>query len=124
MRTLPRSSNAVSTNDHFFEDPYFLCRHAMHPKIDGFNMFMYFYQNKIENVPLCNLWNRNMEKLIFLKVFVDMYLLNALISSYNPSTRSFHRYNGSILCRLDMTSFIEAFGLEGKMDVPIDIEDL
>ena len=65
-----------------------------------------------------------MAKLIFLEVFVDMDLLKALKNSYNLVTRSFHRHNGSILCTLDMTSFIEAFGLEGKIDVPIDIKDL
>ena len=53
-----------------------------------------------------------------------MDLLKALINSYNLVTRTFHRHNGSILCTLDRTSFIEAFGLEGQMDVPIDIEDL
>ena len=53
-----------------------------------------------------------------------MDLLKALINLYNPVTRSFHRHNGSILCTLDMNSFREALGLEGQMDVPIDIEDL
>lgn len=46
------------------------------------------------------------------------------MNSYNPVTKSFQRHNGSILCTLDKTSFIEAFGLEGEMDVPIDIDDL
>ena len=65
-----------------------------------------------------------MEKLILPKVFLDVDLVKALISSYNPATKSFHRHNGSILCTINMTSFIEAFGLEGQMDVPIDIDDL
>ena len=72
---------------------------------------------------MCNPWNRNMAKLIFLEVFIDVDLLKALINSYNPITRAFHRHNGSILCTLDRTSFIEAFELSGQMDVPIDIED-
>ena len=65
-----------------------------------------------------------MVKLIFLEVFIDVDFFKALINSYNPITRSFHRHNGSILCTLDKTSFIEAFGLVRQMDVPIDIEDL
>ena len=65
-----------------------------------------------------------MEKLIFLDIFIDVDLLKALINSYNLVTRAFHRHNGSVLCTLDITSFIEAFGLMGQMDVPIDLEDL
>ena len=65
-----------------------------------------------------------MEKLIFPEVFIDVDLLKALINSYNPTTRTFHRHNGSILCTLDRNSFIEAFGLMGQMDVPIDTADL
>ena len=45
MKILSGSSNAISSNDHVFIDPYFLCKDAMCPKIDGFNLFMYFYQN-------------------------------------------------------------------------------
>ena len=56
---------------------------AQCPRIDGFDLFMYFYQNIIENVPVCNPWNKNMEKLIFLEVFVDVDLLKALINSNN-----------------------------------------
>ena len=85
---------------------------------------MYFYHNRNVNVPIYNPWKRNMEKLIFPKVFLDVHLVKALINSYNPSVKSFHRHNGSILCTIDKTSFIEAFSVEGKMDVPIDIDDL
>ena len=111
-------------NENVLKDHFFLCRDAQYPKINGFNLFMHFYQNRTENILVYNPWNRNMEKLIFLEVFVDVDLLKALIKSYNLATRTFQKHNGSILCTLDLTSFIEAFGLEGHMDVPIDIEDL
>ena len=124
LKILPGSSNAISANDHIFKDPYFLVRDAKCPRTDGFNLFLYFYQNKTKNIPVCNPWNKNMEKLIFLEVVVDVDLLKALISSYNLVTRTFQRHNGSFLCTLDKTSFIEAFGLQGQMDVPIDMEDL
>ena len=75
-------------------------------------------------MPVCNPWNRNMEKLIFPKVFIDVDLLKVLINSYNLRTRTFHRHNGSVLCTLDRTSFIDALGLVGQMDVPIDLGDL
>ena len=65
-----------------------------------------------------------MEKMIFTKFFLDVDLVKALIASYNLATKSFHRYNGSILCALDRTSLIEAFGLGGQMSVLIGIEDL
>lgn len=65
-----------------------------------------------------------MVKLIFPEVFIDVDLLKALINSYNPTTKTFHRHTGSVLCTLDRTSFIEAFGFMGQMDVPIDLEDL
>ena len=75
-------------------------------------------------MPICNPWKRNMVKLIFSKVFLDVDLVKDLISSCNPSTKYFHKHDGSILCTIDKTSFIKAFGLEGKMDVPIEIDDL
>ena len=124
LKIIPGSSNSISENDHIFRDPYFLVHDAECPRTNGFDLFMFFYQNRIEKVPVCNPWNRNMAKLIFPEVFIDVDLLKALINSYNPTTRTFHRHNGSILCTLDRTSFIEAFGLMGKMDVPIDTAEL
>ena len=124
LKILPRSLNAISANDHIFKDPYFLVHDAECPTINGFDLFMFFYKNRIEKVPVCNPWNRNMAKLIFPEVFIDVDLLKALINSYNSITRTFHRHNGSILCTLDRTSFFEAFGLMGQMDVPIDTADL
>ena len=123
-KLLPRSSNVVSMNNHVFKEPYFLCKDVVCPQTNGFSLFMYFYHNRNMNIPIYNPWKRNMENLIFLKVFIDVDLVKALINSYNPATKSFHRHNGSILCTIDRTSFIEAFGLEGQMDVPIDVEDL
>lgn len=124
MKILPGSSNTISANDHVFKNPYFLCKDAIFPKIDGFNFFMHFYLNRTLNLPICNPSNMNMAKLVFLEVFIDVDLVKALINLYNPATKSFHRHNGSILCTIDKTSFIEAFGLEGQMDAPIDIDDL
>ena len=90
-----------------------MVRDAECQRVTGYDLCMFFYQNRIENVPVCNPWNKNMAKLIFPKVFIDVDLLKALINSYNPITRAFHRHNGSVLCTLDRTSFIEAFGLMG-----------
>ena len=97
IKILFESSNAVSTNDHVFKDPYFLCRDAICPKTDGSNLFMYFYHNRTLNLPICNPWNRNMAKLIFLEVFLDVDLVKPLINSYNLATKSLHKHNGSIL---------------------------
>ena len=74
---------------------------------------MFFYKNRIEKVPVCNPWNRNMTKLIFPEAFVDVDLLKTLINSYNIVTRTFHKHNRSILCTLGRNYFIESFGLEG-----------
>lgn len=63
-------------------------------------------------------------KLIFLEVFVDADLVKALIKAYNHVTKAFHKHDGSILCTLDKTSFIEDFGLEGQMSVQIDVDEL
>ena len=81
MKILLGSSNVISANDHVFKEPYFLCKDAQCPKIDGFSLFMYFYQNRTKNILVCNLWNINMEKLIFPEVFFDVELLKALINS-------------------------------------------
>ena len=97
IKLLLRSSNVVSTNDHVFKDPYFLCRDAICPQTKGSSLFMYFYHNRNLNIPICNPWKRNMEKLILFQVFINVDVVKDLINSYNPATRSFHRHNGSIL---------------------------
>ena len=61
LKLLSGSSNAISTNDHVFRDPYFLVRDAQCPRTDGFDLFLYFYENRTHKVPVCNPWNRNME---------------------------------------------------------------
>ena len=113
MKLLPGSSNAISTNDHIFRDPYALVRDVECPRTDGFELFKYFYENRTDKVPIYNPWNRNMAKVICPEVFIDVDLVKALIKSYNPITRTFQRHNGSFLCILDRTSFIDAFKLEG-----------
>ena len=65
LKVLPGSSNVISKNDHIFRDPYFLVRDSECPRTNGFDLFMFFYQNRIEKVSVCNPWNRNMAKLIF-----------------------------------------------------------
>ena len=42
----------------------------------------------------------------------------------NPTIKSFHRHNKSIICTLDHASLIEAFVLEGQMSIPLDIDEL
>ena len=49
LKILPGSSNAISENDHIFRDPYFLVRDSEWPRTNGFDLFMFFYQNRIEN---------------------------------------------------------------------------
>ena len=80
---------------------------------NGNELFWFFYNKRLSKAPISNPWNRNLGKLIMPKAFVDVDLLKKLINSYNAVTRTFHKHNGSILCTLDMTSLIEAFGLEG-----------
>ena len=72
---------------------------------------------------VCNPWVRNLAKLIFHEVYVNVDLVKALIKAYNPATKSFHKHDERILRTLDRTSFIEAFGLKGQMSVLIDVED-
>lgn len=113
MTILPGSTNAMSTDDKAFINPYAACRDALVPGMNGYELFMYFFYNRVERVPICNPWMRNLAKLIMPNVFVDVDLMKELIRSYNPITKCFHRYDGSILCTLDRNTFIEAFGLEG-----------
>ena len=65
-----------------------------------------------------------MAKLIFPEVFLDVDLVKTLTNSYNLATKYFHSHDASIFYTIDRSSFIEAFGLEGQMDIPIDIDDL
>lgn len=124
IKILLDSSNARSTDDKAFIDPYCKCRDALVPETNGYELFMYFYCNRVESVPISNPWKHNLEKLIVLDLFVDVDLMKEFIKAYNPVTRGFHRYDGSILCTLDKNSFIEAFGLEGQMSVNIDLKEL
>lgn len=58
------------------------------------------------------------------KVIVDVDLIKALIKSYNPTTKSFHRKDMSILFRLDRETFIEVFDLGGPMKKAIEKETM
>lgn len=115
IKLFPSSSNANFVDEHAFMDPYALCKDATCLGVMGFELFKYFYNNKEKKILVCNPWKNNLAKLIFLEVFVDVDLMKALIQSYNPATKSFHRRDGTILCTLDCASFIEAFGLDGTM---------
>ena len=50
-----------------------------------------------------------------IKEIIDIDLMKALIKSYNPTAKGFHRKDMSILCRLDSETFIECFDLGGPM---------
>lgn len=43
LKLFPGSTNANSTNDHAFIDPYARCRDAMCPDAIGSELFYYFY---------------------------------------------------------------------------------
>ena len=113
------STNANSTDDLVFFDPYAKCLDT-----NGAELFYYFYCNREEKIPICNPWKKNLAKLIFPEVFMDVDLMKALFQCYNLITKSFHRRDVTILCTLDRESFIEAFGLTGAMGQPLDLKDL
>ena len=48
---------------------------------------------------------------------MDVDLIKALVNAYNPTTRSFHRKDMSILCMLSKDAFVEAFDLQGPVSV-------
>lgn len=51
-------------------------------------------------------------------------MIKALIKSYNLATKSFHRWDGTILYSLDHASFFEVFRLDGALSEPVDLVDL
>lgn len=102
FKLFPSSSNANVTDDHAFVDPYSLCRDVVCPGVTGSKLFKYFYYNKDKKIPVCNPWQKNLAKLIFLKVFVGVDLMKALFCCYNLATKYFHNNDRSILCKLTM----------------------
>lgn len=124
IHILPGSTNAQNANDIAFKDPYEMCRDVVVPDRNGYELFWFFYKNKVKEVPICNPWVRNLGKLIMLEVFVDMDLVKELIKCYNPINKSFYRKDKSVLLALDKDIFIETFNLGGPMSLPIDIEEL
>ena len=54
LKILLGSSNAISAIDHSFRDPYVLVQDVEYPRVTGYDLFMYFYHNRIENVLVCN----------------------------------------------------------------------
>lgn len=113
IKILLGSSNVMSTNDKVFSVPYTNFHDALVPDTNGYELFLYFYCNRFESVPICNPWRRNLAKLIFPDVFVNVDPMKVIIKVYNPLTKGFHRHDGSILCTLDRNSFIETSELEG-----------
>lgn len=49
---LPGSTNAMSADVKAFIDPYAKCRDALVPHTNGYELFMYFFYNRIEHVPI------------------------------------------------------------------------
>ena len=78
--------------------------------------------SRVEKVPICNSWTRNLGKLILSEVFVVVDLVKVLRKCYNIVNKSFHRKDRSIFLALDKETFIEEFDLTGPMSWPIDIE--
>ena len=123
IKLFPGSSNANATHDHAFINPYALCRDVVCLGVTSSKLFKDFYYNRQKKIPICNTWKKNLAKLISPKVFVDVDLMKALFYCYNLATKYFYRKDGSIFCTLGHESFIEAFGLDGAMGQPIDLED-
>lgn len=124
LKLFPGSTNANSIDDHAFIDPYARCKDDICPDVIGSELFYYFYCNKEKKVSMCNPWKKNLAKLIFPQVFMDVDLMKALFQCYNLVTKSFHKKDGTALYTLDQESFMEAFGLSGAMGQPIDLKDL
>ena len=74
----PGSTNANSVDDCVFFEPYANCRDATCPGTTGSELFYFFYCNRDKKVPICNSWKKNLAKLIFPEVFVDVDLMKAL----------------------------------------------
>lgn len=94
------------------------------PKTNAREMFLFFYKNRFRGNPISNPWDRNLGKLLCPVVFMDIDLVKALVKSYNPAIRAFHRQDKSILCSLDKNTFIQVFGLVGSLSVDINTEEL
>lgn len=110
------SSNTIVVDDHEFKDSYMFFRDAT-SRVASYELFGYFYSNREKKIPIFNPWKKNLEKLIFLEVFMEIDLVKALI-------KSFHIRDGTILCTLDRASFIEAFGLDSAMSEIVGLVDL
>ena len=71
------STNENSIDSHAFFDPYAKCKEAKCPDVTGSKLFYYFYCNREKKIPICNPWKKNLAKLIFLDVFMDVDLMKA-----------------------------------------------
>lgn len=111
----PGLSNPQSANLDILIDPYSFRIDAKVPKTNENELFLFFYNNRLSELPISNPWDRNLAKLIMLEVIVDVDLVKALIKAYDPMTHGFHRKDRSVLCTLDKETFIEAFELGGPL---------
>ena len=84
IHILPGSTNTQNANDLMFKDLYTMYRDAIVPDRYRYELFWFFYKNRVKEVPICNPWVRNLGKLIMLEVFVDVDLVKELIKCYNP----------------------------------------
>ena len=116
--------NHKNANAGIFKDVYFLCKDVVVPNTNAYELFWFFYNNKIKGCLVSNPWEKNLGRLLVLEVFVDVDLVKALIKSYNPSIKTFYNEDRSILCCLDKNVVVEAFGLGGTMLKKVDVEYL
>ena len=53
-----RSSSHQSANTHIFRDQHSFCRDAIVPNTNGYELFWYFYKNRVQGCLISNPWEK------------------------------------------------------------------
>lgn len=84
---------------------------------------MYFLDNGVREVSMCNAWKINLEKLIVINLFMDVDLVRDLTKYYYPLAKVIRKRDKSNLMKTHRVSFMEAFGISSAPYIDIYLEE-
>ena len=85
LDVLPNSIDKGSKK--VFKDTTHGCRDPIIP-ISGWDLFWYFYEKRVEKIPVLNPWTLDLAKLIVPNVFIDVEFIKVLAQYYHLATRT------------------------------------
>lgn len=90
----------------------------------GFSLCRKGYNKKKEKVPVSNIWNFNLGRLVVPNIYVNIELITTIAKNYKPNTREIVANEGDRLTKITRDVINEVFMLNPNMNWAIDPKEL